>query len=299
MLAHRAQLRAGVEQRRRRCARCRSTNAPALPCRRAISSARRARSCRPGCPRRRSAARRRADDLGEHGARDQHALGRLMASVTSAAALRRRSRLRRRALIGVRMEADQRQHHEEADDVGHRHGPAVAQPLARPTRACGYMLRQRHAGRRAEPDHRAAEADRVGQEAPVVAALLERQRGERNVVEHRRQEAQAERRLPRRRRQLLDRHHRRAQHQRQQEDRALERRRAAGSSPAGATPRGQQDRQPTPQRRGTGSGRDTSLKRVLTITLTTIAADQDERPRCPRASSRCARSASSSFWIGE
>jgi hypothetical protein len=69
---------------------------------------------------------------------------------------------------------------------------------------------------------RAAEADRVGEEAPVVAALLQRQRGERDVVEHRGDEAEAERRLPGGERQLLDRHHRGAGDQRQQEDRALE-----------------------------------------------------------------------------
>ena len=55
-------------------------------------------------------------------------------------------------------------------------------------------VRQRDAGRRAEPDHRAAEADGVGEEAPVVAALPERQRGERDVVEDGRDEAEAERR---------------------------------------------------------------------------------------------------------
>ena len=54
------------------------------------------------------------------------------------------------------------------------------------------MFDERDAGRRAEPDHRAAEADRIGEHAPVVAALLQRQRGERDVVEHRGDEAEAE-----------------------------------------------------------------------------------------------------------
>ena len=39
--------------------------------------------------------------------------------------------------------------------------------------ASGIHVGERHAGGRAEPDHRAAEADGVGEEAPVVAALLQ------------------------------------------------------------------------------------------------------------------------------
>ena len=54
------------------------------------------------------------------------------------------------------------------------------------------MLESATPGRRAEPDHRAAEADGVGEIAPVIAALLQRERGERDVVEHGGQEAEAE-----------------------------------------------------------------------------------------------------------
>ena len=118
----------------------------------------------------------------------------------------------------IRMPAEHGQH----DRRSRRRRPrATCQPWRsqRPTDLrLGIHVRQRDAGRRAEPDHRAAEADRVGQEAPVVAALLERQRGQRDVVEHRRDEAEAERGLPGGGGQLLDRHHRRAQHQREQED---------------------------------------------------------------------------------
>ena len=107
---------------------------------------------------------------------------------------RRRHRF---AMRCVRLPPERRQEHREADDVGQRHVPAVPQPPAhRP--GLGEHVGHRHAGRRAEPDHRAAEADRVGEHAPVVAALPKRQRGERDVVEHRRDEAEAEGRHPRR-----------------------------------------------------------------------------------------------------
>ena len=89
----------------------------------------------------------------------------------------------------------------------------------------GKLARQRDAGRRAEPDHRAAEADRVGEKAPVVAALAQGERGERDVVEDGGDEAEAEGDLPRRRRQRLDRHHRRAQDEADEEDSAARRRR--------------------------------------------------------------------------
>ena len=47
--------------------------------------------------------------------------------------------------------------HEEPDDVGERDVPAAAQPRERRLRF-RKLVRQRDAGRRAEPDHRAAEA---------------------------------------------------------------------------------------------------------------------------------------------
>ena len=51
-----------------------------------------------------------------------------------------------------------------------RRASRVTQAL---TDAPAGTARQRDAGRRAEPDHRAAEADGVGEEAPVVAALAQ------------------------------------------------------------------------------------------------------------------------------
>ena len=103
---------------------------------------------------------------------------------------RRRRRVDALLVVGVGMPAEHGEHDEEADHIGDGDVPAVAQP--EPDR---FRLRihvgQRDAGRRAEPDHRAAEADRIGEIAPVVAALLQGERGERDVVEHRRDEAEA------------------------------------------------------------------------------------------------------------
>ena len=84
---------------------------------------------------------------------------------------------------------------QEADDIGQRHVPAVQQPApGRP--GLGKHAGQRDAGRGTEPDHRAAEADGVGENAPVVASLRQCQRGEGDVVEYRRDEAQSHRRMP-------------------------------------------------------------------------------------------------------
>ena len=120
--------------------------------------------------------------------------------------------------------------------------PALSQ---RPTeRASGKQVADRHARRRAEPDHRAAEADGIGEHAPVVAALLERELGQRDVVEHRRDEPEPERRLPRGARQLLDRHQRRGSTSAEQEHRAAQRGRAAPTSPGDASRRSTQERDP-------------------------------------------------------
>ncbi|MFO0005084.1 MAG: hypothetical protein ACK559_28545, partial [bacterium] len=116
----------------------------------------------------------------------------------------------------VGVPAQHRQHHHEPHDIGHRHMPAVTHPV-RDRARLGESGGERHAGRGTEPEHGAPESDRERKEAPVVAALLERETGQRDVVEHRGDEPQAQCRHPPRRRQVLDRHHRGAQHQREQE----------------------------------------------------------------------------------
>ncbi len=80
--------------------------------------------------------------------------------------------------------------------------------------------RHSHTRRRPEPEHRPAVADGEGEVAPVVAALVQGQGGQRDVVKHRGHEPQPHRRLPRCRGQLTDWHHACAQDQAQQEDRA-------------------------------------------------------------------------------
>ena len=89
--------------------------------------------------------------------------------------------------------------HKESDDVSDRHASHGAARAHRP--GLRIHVGERHARRRAEPDHRTAEADRIGEEAPVVTALFQRQRGQWNVVEHRRHKTQAQRGLPGRDRQ--------------------------------------------------------------------------------------------------
>ena len=64
------------------------------------------------------------------------------------------------------------EHQGKTDDIGHRYVPAGAKP--REDRfTFREQVRQRNARRRSEPDHRAAEAHRIGDESPVVAALLQ------------------------------------------------------------------------------------------------------------------------------
>ena len=129
---------------------------------------------------------------------------------------------------------------------------STCQPCSQPAPdrpRLGVHVRDRDAGRGAEPDHRAAEADRVGEHPPVVAALLERQRGERDVVEHRRQEAEPERRLPGRRRAASrPASSRRTRTSESRKTRALE---GAGQQrPVGlADRRGHEDAPPRPRRR--------------------------------------------------
>ena len=93
-----------------------------------------------------------------------------------------------------------------------RHVPAAAAASDRPTCASGIQVGERHAGRRAEPDHRAAEAHRIGQQAPVVAALLAAPAPSAGCCRTRPRRSRGRARSARTAsRQLLDRHQRGAQ----------------------------------------------------------------------------------------
>ena len=106
-------------------------------------------------------------------------------------------------------------------DVAERDVPAVTEPREHGARFVE-ARRDGHAGGRSEPDHRAAEADGVSEEAPVVASLVERELRQRNVVEHGGQETQTQRREPRRIGQRLDRHQRCARDERHEKHRAAQ-----------------------------------------------------------------------------
>ncbi len=85
---------------------------------------------------------------------------------------------------GVRMPTQHEQHRQEADHVREHNVPALTKPL--PGVLClREGIGQRDPGRRPEPDHAPTEAHRVSEEAPVVAALVQAQLRQRNVVEHR------------------------------------------------------------------------------------------------------------------
>ena len=74
--------------------------------------------------------------------------------------------------------AHQEQHGGEPDNVGERHVPTLRQPS--PDRAgLGEQVRHSDTSRRAEPDHRPAKAYAIGKHAPVVATLLQGERGQR------------------------------------------------------------------------------------------------------------------------
>jgi hypothetical protein len=91
----------------------------------------------------------------------------------------------------AQMPAQNSQHHSEADDIGDRHVPAERQPAARraATRVeCGKC----HTGGRPKPHNRTTNPDRIGEKTPIISALLQGQRGERNIVENRGNEAEAE-----------------------------------------------------------------------------------------------------------
>src|SRR6202008_4178676 len=95
----------------------------------------------------------------------------------------------------IRMPTDKRQHHEKSDDISDSNGPTVTKPRSYGL-AFGVHVGQGDAGGRAEPDHRSAEAHGISEIAPIVAALLQGERGQRNIVEDSRQKTEPERGLP-------------------------------------------------------------------------------------------------------
>src|SRR5215510_14618956 len=86
--------------------------------------------------------------------------------------------------------AEQREHEEESDYVGNGHEPALTEPADRRPRLV-HQPHNRDPGGRSEPDHRAAETDDKSQKTPIVIVLLHSESGQRNIVEHRRKEAQS------------------------------------------------------------------------------------------------------------
>src|SRR5262245_48742197 len=62
--------------------------------------------------------------------------------------------------------AEQREHEEESDDVGNGHEPTLTEPADGRPRLV-HQRRNRDAGRRPEPDHRAAETNGISQKSPV------------------------------------------------------------------------------------------------------------------------------------
>jgi hypothetical protein len=82
----------------------------------------------------------------------------------------------------VGMPMPKREHGKKADHVSEREKPALPHPLH--DRSCLWIeIRQGHSRRGAEPNHRPTKSDGVGEETPVISALIDGQRGEREVVE--------------------------------------------------------------------------------------------------------------------
>src|SRR5262245_15295855 len=74
------------------------------------------------------------------------------------------------AVVRIRLPAEHRQHDKKTDHIGNGDMPAEAKPQAG-VLAFRIHVGESNPGRRAEPDHRSAEAYRIGEHAPVVAAL--------------------------------------------------------------------------------------------------------------------------------
>ena len=128
--------------------------------------------------------------------------------------------VRQRRLDRRRRPSEQRQHDKEPSDIGERDVPALLEPLDdRPT--FGIKVGEGHPGRRAEPDHRPAKPDRERQQAPVIPALPQGERGQWDIIEDRGQQAEPEGRLPRRVGESLQRHQRCGCHQRREENRSF------------------------------------------------------------------------------
>src|SRR6266496_5676921 len=83
----------------------------------------------------------------------------------------------------IGMPAHDDQQGKKAEYVSETHVPAMEEPAPHRPRF-RIHVGEGHARARAEPDHRSAEAHGVGEVAPVVAALLERQSREWDVVEY-------------------------------------------------------------------------------------------------------------------
>ena len=205
---------------------------------------------RSGCPRRRSAARRRSTTSGKM-ARATRTRGR----VGHAAQFRceRCARMRRACSDRMRMPADQRQHHEEADHVGHARRASRPQPGDRPTAPRGTCsTARRRPTSRTRSSSRRSRRRRRG--SPSRSRPADRQRGQRDVVEHRRHEAEAERGLPRRRAAgARPASSTRTSTSDSRNTRALAARPAAGSSAGWRSGAASSDAPPTPRRRGTES----------------------------------------------
>ena len=97
--------------------------------------------------------------------------------------------------------AEQEEHHKKSYGIGKGDRPPVANPEADGLRL-RIHIRQGNPGRRAEPNHRSAETDRIGQEGPVISSLLKGKARKRDIVKGGRYKTQSESRVPAGRREL-------------------------------------------------------------------------------------------------
>ena len=90
---------------------------------------------------------------------------------------------RSRAVIYIRMPTDEREHHDEADDIRDGDTPAMAKPEPNGLRFRIYIC-QRHTRGGTEPNHRASKSDRISEITPIVTTLLQGKRSEGDIVEN-------------------------------------------------------------------------------------------------------------------